>query len=1002
MSLFGGGGNSDFDIKITADGRSASAELERIQQAFEKFSTGITNRVTSWAKDFFSVSNAMDFLGDSIKAAVEDERALSALRTTMASVGEEAATERLASYADHLQEITTVSAESIQGLEALAVNMGVSTSRVEEAVQAAIGLKRAYQLTDARQALQAYTQAMQGNYRAVTALIPEMKKINDEKALQAKLSEKAAQGWQQELDYASKGVGAMERYANLWDEAKSSLGKGVLDGMSSVGDQTEALKRLADVMGMLGRAIGHVIEGATLMPDLFREIYAKVPFVKVVTVGAAMFLDDTAGDVLLGGKKGYDNGYNDDNSVDRTYEYRKAYSSQASRAQQLLAQAQAANDAARKKSGKRLSGWGDDTPEKESALASAIREHAQALSEIGDAFRENAKAAASYASAEDALFWGQGDAETMLQEAVLDPLDRVLLQSREALDKFWPTVTESTEETMARIGAMLQVPELEQQTEILLPEAGKQWSLFGDSVDNTADAMQMAGQTAGMMGRGLSDLGILSDSASRTVENLASSVASIFAAVKAGSVFGVIGAGIGALGALGSALAGAGHEWGKHADNALKSVRGYTSQTRALLKQLAEEVGNGDVAMALNFRRLFETAEIRSLEDLESWASKAHDIISVWEWGGISAADAVTSIGDAWGAMTEKMSKWGGVVSAEMLRLMRDAKAAGLQIDAIDDHITNALSSGADALAAWVEAGEHSAAELADLEVVSSAYWASMLDNGDSFLEVVKKLGPTYRELAKQMAAAGVDASGMFAEFLRYADLAGANEALFTSIDSLQSAFRGLADSGYLTADSLAAISRSAGEMYEKLIAGGATSDEALRILAPTLAQLWYYAEQYGYALDDATRALVEQAAQQGLINDSMIPPTERIYELIYAIAEALGAEIPEALRKAADKSRESTDSIRDDLQRLKRDIEDIDEVGSGSGRSRGGGGADDGGGSSGGTPTARWSGSPAAAPVAVSLQLPATAIRYDVPALIRDIRANRDGLRNAIREVVA
>ena len=123
---------------------------------------------------------------------------------------------------------------------------------------------------------------------------------------------------------------------------------------------------------------------------------------------------------------------------------------------------------------------------------------------------------------------------------------------------------------------------------------------------------------------------------------------------------------------------------------------------------------------------------------------------------------------------------------------------------------------------------------------------------------------------------------------------------------------------------------------------------------------------------------------------------------LVRDIAEALGAEIPEALRKAADKSRESTDSIRDDLQRLKRDIEDIDEVGSGSGRSRGGGGADDGGGSSGGTPTARWSGSPAAAPVAVSLQLPATAIRYDVPALIRDIRANRDGIRNAIREVVS
>ena len=187
--------------------------------------------------------------------------------------------------------------------------------------------------------------------------------------------------------------------------------------------------------------------------------------------------------------------------------------------------------------------------------------------------------------------------------------------------------------------------------------------------------------------------------------------------------------------------------------------------------------------------------------------------------------------------------------------------------------------------------------------------------------------------------------------------------------------------------------------MYEKLIAGGATSDEALRILAPTLAQLWYYAEQYGYALDDATRALVEQAAQQGLINDSMIPPTERIYELIYAIAEALGADIPEALRKAADKSRESTDSIREDLQRLKKDLEDLDDTGSGSGRSRGGGGSDSGG-TSGGTPTARMAGT--SGPVAVSIQLPASAVKYDVPQLIRDIRANRNGLGSAIREAAS
>ena len=182
----------------------------------------------------------------------------------------------------------------------------------------------------------------------------------------------------------------------------------------------------------------------------------------------------------------------------------------------------------------------DKVTSSEKTLARAIRERAQAEKEALeariDAWQYSARNAASYASAEDALFWGHGDAETMLQEAVLDPLDRVLAQSREAMDKFWPTVTESTEETMARIGDMLRVPELEQLTEIELPEAGKQWSLFGDSVDNTADAMQMAAQTARMMGDGLSELGLLSDSAARTVQKLVESVSSIVAAAASGSV----------------------------------------------------------------------------------------------------------------------------------------------------------------------------------------------------------------------------------------------------------------------------------------------------------------------------------------------------------------------------------------------------------------------------------------------------------------------------------
>ena len=160
MSLLGGGG-SDFDIRITADGKSAvdgirgveaavqdldaatkssSASMAQAAQVQGSTASSMAAAAAKWAAGLIAVSQVGELLSDSVHAAIEDEKALSNLRATMASVGEAAATDRLAAYADHLQTITTISAESIQGLEALAANLGVATPQIEGTIQAVIGL----------------------------------------------------------------------------------------------------------------------------------------------------------------------------------------------------------------------------------------------------------------------------------------------------------------------------------------------------------------------------------------------------------------------------------------------------------------------------------------------------------------------------------------------------------------------------------------------------------------------------------------------------------------------------------------------------------------------------------------------------------------------------------------------------------------------------------------------------------------------------------------------
>jgi hypothetical protein len=112
----------------------------------------------------------------------------------------------------------------------------------------------------------------------------------------------------------------------------------------------------------------------------------------------------------------------------------------------------------------------------------------------------------------------------------------------------------------------------------------------------------------------------------------------------------------------------------------------------------------------------------------------------------------------------------------------------------------------------------------------------------------------------------------------------------------LKDVIDGLAQSGYLTAQSLANAGTLTLNAYEQALAGGATDMEALQAVKPALQANLDAAAAYGLQLDENTARLVQQAEAAGMT--FKVDPMMQMVDLLKVIAQALGAELPASLAR--------------------------------------------------------------------------------------------------------
>lgn len=184
--------------------------------------------------------------------------------------------------------------------------------------------------------------------------------------------------------------------------------------------------------------------------------------------------------------------------------------------------------------------------------------------------------------------------------------------------------------------------------------------------------------------------------------------------------------------------------------------------------------------------------------------------------------------------------------------------------------------------------------------IFSAIFWASVKENGllasvdamqGPFDALKDKITTT---LGPETADAVLGPMGHLFDAIQNNE--GARGAL-EGVDALKGALSGLADSGYLTTDAFGAIERQGVAAFQQMTDAGVPVNTALQAMAPLIQEAINESEKFGIPLDANMQHMKEMAEASGIAFQT--DPMEKMVDLLTAIANVLGADIPASVSAA-------------------------------------------------------------------------------------------------------
>lgn len=197
------------------------------------------------------------------------------------------------------------------------------------------------------------------------------------------------------------------------------------------------------------------------------------------------------------------------------------------------------------------------------------------------------------------------------------------------------------------------------------------------------------------------------------------------------------------------------------------------------------------------------------------------------------------------------------------------------------------------------------------------AAFSGAIRHGSGVLDVLKELEPTLSILSRGVSEFGFLGSEAIDRLLGIREFVNANRDVLDALNADLQILTAFQDTGILTRDLFQSIGADIGAQFARIAENGGDMAQALALSQPVLQRLWEAQRIYGVITDDTTRAILEQAEQQGLVGAHMQDVNQKILDVLLAIADVFGAVIPEGLRRTEDAVRSTARGIREEFSRI-------------------------------------------------------------------------------------
>lgn len=336
-----------------------------------------------------------------------------------------------------------------------------------------------------------------------------------------------------------------------------------------------------------------------------------------------------------------------------------------------------------------------------------------------------------------------------------------------------------------------------------------------------------------------------------------------------GSVVPVVGTLIGgALGGLIGGLFGKGDKEKKEVQAAREELVKSAGGIEAL-RERAEAAG-------VSLDKLFAAKKIKDYNRELDKVTKAFEAHEKKVNGIATAIQGVNTFAQGLAAQLQK--------SVDAQNKIFDAQDAENKLDKLTERVYTATE---DQRASWDRLGQFTFAVLAE----------QIRLTGD-VIGSVQALAPAFDVLVKAQQQFGFTGGEATERVISLYKTINDNADVFTSISGVSQIMRGLGDAIKVDQSLALAFGQELAASFKTLTDRGVDATTAMALMQPQLQQLWELQKSGKLVTDEATQALLDQAEAQGIVGAQMRNVNEKILDVLLSIADALGAKIPDGIRK--------------------------------------------------------------------------------------------------------